>query len=262
MSYALITGGSKGIGKEIAKLLAAKGYNLLLVARSENELATAKTELEAAYKVSVDILSADLSLDGAAHKVKDWATEGGRQISILINNAGYGLWGMFEKQPMEFYHNMMKVNMQTLVDLSYLMLPVLKQNPKAYIMNVASTAAYQAVPSMALYAASKSFVLLFTRALRFEMKKTHPGVSVTCLSPGATATNFTNRAGMQAMQAVADKFNMDAGAVAKIAVDGMFKGKAEIIPGFTNLFTVKMIDFMPKSLIESIAANLYLKHLK
>lgn len=260
MSYALITGGSKGIGKEIGYLLAAKGYNLLLVARSETELLQTKLEIETKFSVKVDVLSVDLSILAAPKQVLDWCNNNKYDLSILINNAGYGIWGLFEKSTLVEQLNMIQLNVNSLVELTYLFLPILKNVPKAYIMNVASTAAYQAVPSLAAYAATKSFVVLFTRAIRFELKNT--AVSVTCLSPGATATNFTNRAGMQAMQAVADKFNMNADIVAKIAVEGMFANKAEIIPGFVNWISTMGTYFLPKSIIEGIAANLYFKHLK
>lgn len=260
MSYALITGGSKGIGKEIALLLAAKGYNLLLVARSADELKLVKTELEAKYRVKAEILQADLSHTGSPQQIFDWCESNKYDVSILINNAGYGLWGYVEDLSIETQLSMIQLNVNALAELTLRFIPVLKKASKAYIMNVASTAAYQAVPSLAAYAATKSFVVLFTRGLRFELKKT--SVSVTCLSPGATDTNFTNRAGMQAMQAVADKFNMKADAVAKIAVNAMLRGKAEIIPGFTNWISVMATYYLPKSIIEGIAANLYIKHLK
>ena len=125
---------------------------------------------------------------------------------------------------------------------------------------MASTAAYQAVATLSLYAASKSFVLLFSRGLRQEVKPA--GVSVSCLSPGATSTNFTKRAGMNSsLEAFAEKMSMKSSTVAKIAVDEMFAGKAEIITGFSNWITVKAINFLPKTLIEKIAAGLYTKHL-
>jgi short-subunit dehydrogenase len=136
----------------------------------------------------------------------------------------------------------------------------LKQKKQAYILNIGSTAAYQAVPSMAAYSGSKSYVVLFTRALRYELKKTN--VSVTCFSPGATASNFTQRAGMQAMQKIADKFNMDTQLVADLGIKAMFAKKAEYIPGILNKISVLATYWLPKSLIETFAANLYLKNLK
>lgn len=258
--FALITGGSKGIGKEIALELAKRKYNLLLVARSESELETTAKEISERYEVNVFTFPCDLSEKGAARKVLEWVESNKYPIEILVNNAGYGIWGYFEKLSLEEQMKMLQVNNAVLVELTYLFIPILSNSNKSYILNVASTAAYQAVPALSLYAASKAFVLLFTRGLRHELKRKN--ISVSCLSPGATSTNFTNRAGMQAMEALAEKFSMKADAVAKIAVKGLFKGKAEIIPGFSNWFSVKAIDFLPKSLIENIAASLYTKHLK
>jgi short-subunit dehydrogenase len=120
---------------------------------------------------------------------------------------------------------------------------------------VASTASYQAVPTLATYAATKGFVVLFTRGLRMELKGTP--ISVTCLSPGATSTNFIDRAGMESMKEKAEKFSMKPEAVAKIAIDGMFKGKAEILPGFVNWISVQLTYFMPKAIPEKIAEGLY-----
>jgi short-subunit dehydrogenase len=154
----------------------------------------------------------------------------------------------------------MQVNMSAMVSLTHQLLPTLKKQSKAYILNVASTAAYQAVPTMAVYCASKAFVLNYTRSLRYELKSI--GISVSCVSPGPTTSNFTSRAGMQAMQAVADKFNMPSEQVAKSAIDGLFNHKAEIIPGLVNWLTVYSTYLSPKSLVEKIAAGLYEKHLK
>mgnify|MGYP006347927339 FL=1 len=127
-------------------------------------------------------------------------------------------------------------------------------------MNVASTASYQAVPTFSVYAATKAFVVLFTRWLRYELRDT--SVSVTCLSPGATATNFVDRARLQAIKERADKFSMRAEEVARIGIDGMLKGKPEIIPGFVNWFSSQLTGFVPKALTEKIAAGLYKDALK
>ncbi|TAG18986.1 MAG: SDR family oxidoreductase [Cytophagales bacterium] len=261
--YALITGSSKGIGKDMAFELAQKGFNLLLIARNFDELQASKTEIQQKYKVEIDVLAIDLSDLTAPKKVLAWVESKNYQVSVLINNAGYGLWGMFEKLTFEQQQNMMILNMNTLVELTYLFLPILKKQSKSYILNVASTAAYQSVPGLGVYAATKAFVVSFSRALTFELKKTN--VSVTCLSPGTTTTNFTNRAGIKAsetLQATADKFTMPSDVVAKFGIDKMFAKKTEVIPGLTNIVTVWATYFLPKSIIESIAANLYIKNLK
>ncbi|MES2734352.1 MAG: SDR family oxidoreductase [Bacteroidota bacterium] len=259
MSYALITGASKGIGKAMATQLAQRKVNLLLVARSADALKELGDSLKQQYGIQTDFLAIDLSLPTAAAEVKQWCLDKGYAVSILINNAGYGLFGRFEQLSLQEQRNLMQLNMQTLVDMTYEMLPLLKKNPKAYIMNVASTAAYQAVPTLSVYAASKSFVVVFTRGLRYELR--HSSVSVSCLSPGATSTNFIERAGLQAIQETAAKFEMPPEEVARIGIAQMLKGKAEIIPGLLNLVTVKATSFLPKWITEKIAANLYEKHL-
>lgn len=254
-AYALITGASGGIGLSLANELAMRKINLLLVARSEDKLKQAAENLSSRYQVKTDFLAIDLSQEGSANQVASWVNSKSYQVTILINNAGYGVWGDVDKTSLEKLQNMMRLNMLSLVELTHLFLPVLKREPQSYILNVASTAAYQAVATLSTYAASKSFVLLFTRGLRQELLKSN--VSVTCLSPGATSTNFIDRAGMEAMKEKAEKFSMPADQVAKIAIRGMFKKKAEVIPGFLNWISVQLTYFVPKSIPENIAAGLY-----
>ena len=255
--YALITGAGKGIGRALALQLAQNGYNLLLVSRSEKDLQTLATQLTADYKIKVEYLSVDLSINGAALAVFNWVTTLSLPVSILINNAGHGLWGDFEALPLEGQTNMMQVNMNSLVELSHLFIPLLKQQKQAHILNIASTAAYQAVPVLAVYSATKAFVLSFSRALRYELKDTT--VAVSCLSPGPTDTGFAKRAGMEALAELAEKFNMQADDVARIGLKGMFYKKAEIVPGFLNRISVFGVRHIPKSFSEHIAGNLY-KH--
>lgn len=258
--YALITGASGGIGYYFAHELARKKHNVLLVARSEEKLKELKNTLIEQYRIQCEYVAMDLSVTGAAEQLFGWCTSRKYEIDILINNAGYGLFGYFEKQELAEVKNMMQLNMDTLIELCHLFLPMLRTKPKAYIMNVASTTSYQAVPTFSVYAATKAFVVLFTRGLRYELKGT--SVSVTCLSPGTTSTNFIDRARLQAIKERADKFSMSAEAVARIGIDGMLKGKAEIIPGFVNWFSSQLTGFVPKALTEKIAAGLYKDALK
>jgi short-subunit dehydrogenase len=263
--YALITGASKGIGKAMATELAKRKHNLLLVARSGDLLKQIAQDLSQTYQVKVNYLALDLSQVNACDQIKSWCESNQYHVDILINNAGYGLWGWFEKLSLQEQKNMMQLNMNLLVELTYTMLPLLRntaQNSgkKAYIMNVSSTTAYQAVPTMSVYAASKAFVLSFTRGLRFELQ--HTPISVTCLSPGATDTDFSDRAKMvDSLKATAEKVNMTPEAVAIAGLNGMFSGSAEVIPGFINAFSAKMTAFTPKSIVEKIAGGIYIKHL-
>jgi short-subunit dehydrogenase len=176
-------------------------------------------------------------------------------VNILVNNAGYGIWGQVEKTPLPQLINMMQLNMVTVVELCSLMIPQLKNHEGSFILNIASTAAYQAVPTLTTYAASKSFVVLFTRGLRKELSGSN--VSVTCVSPGATSTNFIDRAGMGVLKKRAEKFSMTSDQVAKISVNAMFRKKAEVIPGFMNWLSAQLTYLLPKGIIENIAAGLY-----
>src|ERR1700722_16580614 len=256
MEYALITGASKGIGKAIAHELAARGFNLLLVARSEELLQEAVARITTLYPVKADWLALDLSTAEAPQNVYDWGRAKGYNISVLGNNAGYGLSGPFEKYGSDQLLNMMQLNMSTLVSLTRLFLPDFHQLPRAYIMNIASSDAYQAVPGLSLYAATKAFVLAFSRGLHQELLKSP--ITVTCISPGATDTDFPNRAqvGAKGMRA-AEKFNMTPAAVASIAVRAMLNGRADTAPGFCNKPGAAMARLLPKTLVERTAMKLY-----
>ncbi len=255
MPFALITGASGGIGLCMARELAQRKIDLLLVARSQDRLSELSKQLANEFGIRVEYFCLDLSEKNAAITLTRWLAEKSFPVNILINNAGYGLWGAVETTPWDQLDNMMQLNMNAVVQLCHAMIPELKRHSKSYILNVASTASYQAVPTLATYAATKGFVVLFTRGLRMELKGTP--ISVTCLSPGATSTNFIDRAGMESMKEKAEKFSMKPEAVAKIAIDGMFKGKAEILPGFVNWISVQLTYFMPKAIPEKIAEGLY-----
>jgi len=192
MPFALITGGGKGIGKCIATELAKRNYPLLLVARDEKSLQEHTTTLSNIYGVAAHYLALDLGKVGATQTLMDWIHSNNYHVGILVNNAGYGLSGPFTKYSANEHLEMMRLNMDVPVSLTSALLPMLTKNAPSYILNVASSAAYQAVPGLTAYAASKSFVLSFSRGLRHELKNS--GVSVTAVSPGSTDTNFANRA--------------------------------------------------------------------
>ena len=171
MSDALITGASKGSGKAMAEELARRNINLLLVARSEALLEALSAELATRYPIKTAFLSLDLSAANAPALLYDWVVKNGFVVNILVNNAGYGLGGAFERYPVDEHLNMMRVNMEVPVALCSLFLPQLKQQQQSYILNIASSAAYQAVPYLSVYAATKSFLLSFSRGLQYELKK-------------------------------------------------------------------------------------------
>jgi uncharacterized protein len=256
MVYALVTGASKGIGKAIAFELASRGNNLLLISRSGDVLQELATDIKNKNAVEVFWLQADLSNENGVYEVFGWCNQNNYYVNLLVNNAGYGLSGRFDEMPLPDQLNMMQLNMNCLVQLCYLFLPQLKQQQQSYILNIASSSAYQALPLMAVYAASKAFVLHFSRALNLELKRTP--VSVTCISPGSTDTEFVKRASIKekALKA-AKKVNMTPAAVAKIAVDSMYSKKTEVITGFINKAGAFLVWLLPKKLAEKTAMKIY-----
>ncbi len=256
-NYALVTGASQGIGRALAGQLALRGHNLILVARNEQALAQASHEITTTYpEVKAIPFVLDLSEAQAPQQLFDWCTANGYTVDILVNNAGYGLSGPFEQHALAEHENMMALNMQTVVRLCYRFLPMLKQQPRSYILNVASTAAYQATPFLGLYSATKSFVLLFSRALHRELKGS--AVSVTCVCPGATDTAFVDRAQVgDKARKLARKVHMTPAKVARMAVAGMFARKPEVVTGAINKLGVFIAWLLPKSTVENSAAKIY-----
>lgn len=259
MSYALVTGASKGIGKEIARELAKKKYDLFLVARSENLLADLAVTLSKDYGIKCSYVAADLTTESGIEKVVSSFLDLKSELNILVNNAGYGLLGNFAEMPFSETNSLIKININLPLSLTYKLIPELNKSKQAYILNIASTAAYQAVPKLSVYAACKAFMLTFSRGLSYELRNTT--ISVTCVSPGTTETNFMDAAGMfsETIRKKAAKVSMSPQSVAAFAVKSMFKKKVEAIPGWINKISVALIPFSPKALTEKIAAGIYEK---
>jgi uncharacterized protein len=256
MPFAIITGASKGIGRSIATELASRHWDLLLVARTGAELASLSRELEGKFHIKAPFLELDLARDGASLAILEWCDRNGVELSALVNNAGYGIGGSFESNPLPEHLAMMRVNMNVPIELSHLLLGRLKKQSRAYILNIASSAAYQAVPGLSLYAASKAFVLSFSRGLSHELKNS--GVTVTCICPGSTDTQFVDRAGMgEKARKLAKKVNMTPDEVAKISVNAMLSGKTEVIPGVVNKLGGFLTWLLPKSTLENAAKKIY-----
>jgi len=256
MPFALITGASKGIGKAIADSLAARGYDLLLVARTPDLLEKVSAEIRSSTNRNCQWLAQDLADDQAAEVVYEWCQKNHFDVSVLVNNAGYGLSGKFERYSPQEHAEMLHVNIITLTKLTRLFLPGLLKQTAGYILNIGSSASYQAVPFLSAYAASKSYVLSFSRGLYQELKRTP--VSVTCVCPGPTETNFVNRAGIGAKaQKAAARFNMSPETVAQIAVESLFRRKPEVITGATNKLGAFFAWLLPKGVVEGVAKKLY-----
>jgi len=256
MSYAVITGASKGIGREIAFELASRGYHLLIVARNSYELQIVKDEIKKKFSIEVEFLVLDLSQMDSVSKLFDWVAEKNVDVRILVNNAGYGLVGDFEKYSLLENQKMMQVNMDAVVESCYRFFPMLEGKGQTYILNIASSTAYQAIPLMSLYAATKVFVLNFSRGLYHEWK--NKGISVTAVCPGATSTSFNDRANLQdKARKAAEKITMTPESVAKIAVQGMFDKNPEVITGMINKIGAFLAWIAPKSLSEKVAKRIY-----
>jgi short-subunit dehydrogenase len=230
---ALVTGASGGIGEELAKLLASKGADLVLVARSGDKLQRLAESLTASHNVRVHCLALDLSTASAPAQVESFLESNKLSIDYLLNNAGFGTFGPFVESDLTGELGQIQLNVVTLTHLTRLLLPGMVKRGKGRILNVASTAAFQPGPMMAVYYATKAYVLSFSEALANELKGT--GVTSTCLCPGPTSTGFNQRAklgtgGMLSKKSVM----MDAATVARRGYDGMMKGRRLVIPGVLN----------------------------
>lgn len=256
MSFALITGASKGIGLAIAKELASRKINVLLVARSEDLLAKAAQEIQSQYHVECFYFSADLSKPEAPAAIFNWCIHHNYDVSILVNNAGYGLSGSFDNRSIDEHIEMLNVSVLATLKLTHFFLPLFKKKNRAYILNIGSSSAYQSVPYLSTYSASKAFIVSFTRSLKYELRKSN--VVVTVVSPGVTDTDFPMRANVpeKGLKA-AEKISMTPEAVARIAVNSMFKKKTEVLTGFITKATIFFVKMLPKKISERTAAKFY-----
>lgn len=237
----LITGASSGIGRAMARQLAAPGRTLLLVARSEDRLHDLADTLRA-QGPDVAVFPRDLSRPGAAKRLFEQVTEAGYHPEVLLNNAGFGKVGRFETYDAATYDEMITVNVTNLVSLTRCFLPNMLDRGDAGVLNVASTAAYQPVPYFAVYAATKSFVLHFSEALHGEFADRD--VTISCLSPGATDTGFQQRA-------ASDPERLKSGAsperVAAVGLQALLDDKRTRVAGLTNAIGALMGRLAPRS---------------
>jgi len=231
MEYALITGASSGIGLELASIMAEKNHNLVLVARREDVLIAKKAEWETACGIRVETCGMDLSVPGQAQKLYDFCRERELKVGILVNNAGFGDYGQFGPGRLETYRNMLQLNVLALTELTALFLQDMKQRNSGRIMNIGSLAAFLPAPNLAVYAASKAYVMHFTEALNFELRGT--GVSATAFNPGVTETGFVSRSGMGSAS-VMKMGVMDARTVALQGYQAMMAGCLNKVPGWKN----------------------------
>lgn len=253
MSTALITGASAGIGYALSRCFAADHHDLILVARQQHKLAQAAEELGREFHVATTVIAADLAQPDAPRKIFDAVQAEALSVDFLVNNAGFGLGGAFAETQLVTELEMVQVNIASLVYLTKLFLPELLARKSGRIMNVASTAAFQPGPLMAVYYASKAFVLSFSEAIANELSGT--GVTVTALCPGPTASEFQVRANIQETRLIKSKLLgfMNAEEVARIGYQGLMRGKRLVIPGLMNKLGVQGTRMSPRRVSTQIA---------
>jgi short-subunit dehydrogenase len=252
MSTVLITGASGGIGYELAKLFARDHHNLVLVARSADRLAQVAAELQA-QGVTVKTIALDLAAPPAPKFLFDQLQREGVAIDILVNNAGFGAFGEFAQMPEDEILGQIALNITALTQLTRLFLPSMMQRRGGKIMNVASTAAFQPGPLMAVYYATKAYVLSFSEAIANELHNS--GVTVTCFCPGATHTGFAKRAGTEKSRLFKQLGAMSS---EKVALDGyraLMEGRTLAISGAHNWLVAQSTRFAPRKMVTAISRS-------
>ncbi|MGC1788550.1 MAG: SDR family oxidoreductase [Terriglobales bacterium] len=250
---ALITGASFGIGLELARIFAREGYNLVLVARSADKLRQLASELEKTHGTRSLILAVDLTEPGAPAYVLDQTTRADIHVDVLVNNAGFGQYGKFVENDLEECLRQIQLNVTTLTHLTRLYLPAMIERKSGRILNVASTAAFQPGPLMAVYYATKAYVLHFSEAISNELQDT--GITVTCLCPGPTETEFQKRANISGIR-LSKYGTMDARTVAEDGYRALIAGKTVAISGFRNWLIAQSVRFAPRRMVAAVARKL------
>lgn len=250
-STALITGSSGGIGEEFALQFASRQVNLVLVARRADKLAELRSKLLALHPgIEVDVVSADLSVPGSAAELASTVSGLGRRIDVLVNNAGIGLHGDFVGQEVSANAGQIQLNCTTLVELTALFLPAMTQAGHGLVLNVASTAAFQPIPGMAVYGATKAFVLSFTEALWQETKGT--GVRVLALCPGATETEFFARTGEEFLTSGRQTSKQ----VVDTAMSAIDKSTPTVVSGWRNALLASGYRFTPRRVMLQVSERI------
>lgn len=240
----LITGASTGIGRELAQLFAADGADLVLVARHEDRLNAVADGLRVEHNGTVQVAPFDLSDPLAPGLLASFVAKHDLMVDVLVNNAGFGAVGEFLKLPLDRQLDMIQVNVTALVHLTGLFLPGMIERRRGGVLNISSTAAFQAGPNMAVYYATKAFVQSFSEALFEETRGT--GVVIGTFAPGPTATDFGAASGMDRSHFFESQA-MDAGQVAELGYRAFRRGKGFVIPGLKNRLSTVAVKFMPRS---------------
>lgn len=250
MATALITGASNGIGLELARVHASKGDHLVLTARNKSKLDELKAELESKHQIRVYTIGKDLALPESARELYEETARLGIRIDYLINNAGFGDFGMFAERDWDNQHQMIQLNITALTHLTRLYLQEMLQRGSGKIMNVASTAAFQPGPLMAVYYATKAYVLHFSEAVANEVR--NKGVTITALCPGPTESGFQSAASMEESRLFKGKKIPSSRSVAEYGYKAMMKGQAVAIHGIMNNILAFFVRFTPRAIVVKV----------
>lgn len=253
---ALITGASSGIGSEIARGLASRGHGLTLVARRESRLREVADELSGAHGVRVEVIAADLGEAGERERLAGELDTLGLDVEILINNAGFGDSGRLNETDRDRMLEMVRLNCEALVDLQARFTPGMVERSRGAVLNVASTAAFQPIPGTATYAATKAFVLSLSEATHSELSGV--GVTVTALCPGPVKTEFADVAGVgEAENALPDMFWTPVEEVARLAIEGLEKGRRVVVPGVLNRAGAVTAQYTPRGVVLPVMKRIW-----
>jgi len=251
---ALVTGASSGIGYELVKILAMEGHDVALVARSADQLEKIAADLRGDFGVRAIVVPADLSDPDTPDRVFSHLREAEFQVDVLVNNAGFGSLGRFVRADTGSQVDMVQVNVSALTHLTRLYAERMVERRQGRIMNVASTAAFQPGPHMAVYFATKAYVLSLSEALAEELR--HTGVTVTALCPGPTTTGFQKRAGMEHAPVGGAMVTGGASGVARAGFTGMMRGRRVVIPGLFNRLGTMLPRLLPRALATRVVASM------
>lgn len=250
---ALITGASGGIGYELALLFAKDGFDCILVARSQDKLKELATRLESEFRVRTLVVPKDLAQPSAVDEIYEEVTAAAMPVDMLVNNAGFPVFGLFVETDLQIELEMLQVNVVALTALTKLFLKGMVERHTGRILNLASTAAFEPGPLMAVYYASKAYVLSFSEAIANELRGT--GVTVTLLCPGPTRTGFQKRGVMEDSRLVQGQI-ADAGSVALAGYRGLMAGKTIVIPGFSNKLIPWIVRLSPRGVVTRVVRRM------
>jgi short-subunit dehydrogenase len=255
-SAALVTGASSGIGAAIAKELASRGYSIALVARREERLRSLATDLTSEYGVAAEAIACDLGDPAERDRLADELRGRGRSVEVLVNNAGFGHQADFATSPRERMVEMVRLNVEAVVDLTSRFMGPMVERGRGSVINIASTAAFQPLPGSAVYAASKSFVLSFSEAIRTELRGS--GVTVTAVCPGPVKTEFTEVAGVGGVEdRTPGAVWMSAEDIARHAVDGAARDRRVVVPGAINRATALAGQHSPRAVALPLISRIW-----